>query len=433
MTSSEPAPRALHFAPDERAFLDDVLDGLSRIRKELPCKYFYDERGSQLFERICDLPEYYLTRTELAIMDRYVAEMAVCVGRNAVLIEYGSGTSRKTRLLLDHLDDPAAYVPIDISYDHLLRAAQSLREAYPQLAVHPVCADYTSDFEFPAIAHAVDTKAVYFPGSTIGNFEPAAMKLFLAHVADVVGPGGGFLVGLDLQKEAAVIEAAYNDAAGVTARFNLNLLHRINEELGGNFDLSAFAHRAIYDADAGRIEMHLVSLKEQRVRLNGSAIPFREGETIFTESSYKYDLRAFEHDAGDCGFRVEKVWTDERKYFAVVYLRLIEAGLFFLDLDVFEIVRGDGEVGFVAVVHQQHDSETLFRRGRNRTYLLRSFYLPVISRPWRSRRQCALREFSFRRRKTLRHERGCSQRTPKVSRNGRKQGPPTEQRPKRRR
>jgi dimethylhistidine N-methyltransferase len=301
-------------------FRADVLRGLRRPAKELPCKYFYDEEGSRLFEQICELEEYYLTRTELAIMHRHAGEMADRLGPDCLLVEYGSGSSLKTRLLLDRLPAVAAYVPLDVSCEHLLRSARRLAARYPGLEVLPLCADFTADFSLPAPARPPARRVVYFPGSTLGNFGPPAADALLARIAAVCGPGGALLLGIDLKKDVRVLEPAYNDARGVTAAFNLNLLARINRELGADFDLGGFRHHAPYNRRLGCIEMYLVSLRRQEVRLGGEIISFAEGESILTERSFKYDLDEFRARAPRGGLRVEAVWADARKYFAVLYL-----------------------------------------------------------------------------------------------------------------
>ncbi len=307
------------FGPRSDDFREEVLWGLRQPQKEIPSKYFYDERGSRLFDRICELEEYYLTPTETAIMREHVTEMAELLGPGCLLIEYGSGSSTKTRILLDRLREPAAYVPVDISRDHLLRAAADLGQAYPDLRVLPVCADYTARFELPGGNGAVGRTAVYFPGSTVGNFHPEQARRFLQHVAEVAGAGGALLIGVDLRKDPRILETAYNDREGVTAAFNLNVLARINRELGAKFDLDAFRHHAFYNEDRGRIEMHLVSLGAQTVHVGDIAIAFREGETILTECSYKYDRDEFARLAGDAGWNVERVWTDAHGRFSVQY------------------------------------------------------------------------------------------------------------------
>lgn len=315
-----PEPRLHDFRPREDRFLAEVLEGLRQPRKELPCKYLYDERGSRLFDEICDLPEYYPTRTELAIMRRHAPDMADALGPGCLLVEYGSGSSVKTRRLLDHLERPAGYVPIDISGEHLLRAAATLAETYPGLEVLPVCADFTGYYEVPAPSRPARRNAVYFPGSTIGNFGPSEARDLLGRIASTCGPGGALLIGVDLKKDGSVLEPAYDDAQGVTAAFNLNLLRRINRELGGDFRLDCFRHRAFYNADEGRVEMHLISLAPQTVRVGEAEIPFNEGESIRTECSYKYALEDFGALASAAGFDVAAVWTDEARLFSVQYL-----------------------------------------------------------------------------------------------------------------
>jgi dimethylhistidine N-methyltransferase len=308
--------RRSHTAADP--FRADVLAGLSRPRKRLPAKYFYDADGSRLFDRICELPEYYPTRTELGILERYSPAMAGWCGPDCLLIELGAGSLTKVRFLLDHLERPAGYVPVDVSGDHLRSAAKSLAQDYPILPVRPVVADFTAAFALPSLP--ASRRVVYFPGSTIGNFEPAEADALLRRVARLVGPGGGLILGIDLRKPADVLEPAYNDAAGVTAAFNRNLLARINRELGGDFDPAAFAHHAFYNAEQSRIEMHLVSERRQRVRVGPTAFDFRPGETIHTENSHKYDVRELADRAAACGLHLAETWTDERSYFAVLGL-----------------------------------------------------------------------------------------------------------------
>jgi dimethylhistidine N-methyltransferase len=302
-------------------FLADVLAGLSRPQKRLPSKYFYDAVGSRLFDRITELAEYYPTRTELAIVRARAAAMAERCGPRCLLIELGAGSLVKVRLLLDRLDRPAGYVPVDVSGDHLWSAARELVADYPGLGVYPVVADFTRPFDAPPVP--AGRRVVYFPGSTIGNFDPAEADDLLRRVARLVGPGGGLLLGLDLRKDVAVLEPAYNDARGVTAAFNRNLLVRINRELGGDFDAAAFRHRAFYNRERGRIEMHLVSAADQRVRVGGATFPFRAGESIHTENSYKYDAAEFARRAAGCGLRADETWTDENGYFAVLYLTAV--------------------------------------------------------------------------------------------------------------
>lgn len=317
------------YGPQADTFLDDVLAGLRQTPRTLPSKYFYDARGSQLFDRICELDEYYPTRTELAIMEQHLDAITARLGPRCLLVEYGSGSSLKTRLLLDRLcarggdQAPAAYIPIDISRTHLMLSARALAARYPGLPVLPVAADYTQAFELPAVDGPVGQVVVYFPGSTIGNFTPAQARAFMEHIGDVCGPGGGLLIGVDLKKDAGVLWAAYNDAAGVTAAFNKNLLVRINRELGADFDVDGFVHEAIYDPRHGRIEMHLVCTAAHDVHLADSVIPFRAGERIVTEYSYKYAPDEFAALAAGAGFVVEQVWTDARDYFSVQFLRRV--------------------------------------------------------------------------------------------------------------
>lgn len=302
-------------------FREQVLAGLGADQKRIPSKFFYDEAGAQLFERITELPEYYITRTELLIMQAAVDEMAACIGPRCRLVEFGSGSSLKTRILLDALVDPVAYVPIDISREHLLENARTLAEEYPDLLVQPVCADYTQPYELPSAERAAASTVAYFPGSTIGNFTWEEAVEFLARVGGILGAGSGLLLGTDLHKDKTVLEAAYNDSQGLTAAFNLNLLAHINRELGADFDLQAFAHVAFYSETERRIEMHLRSLKDQTVRIAGAAIAFAKGESILTEYSYKYTRSTLSRMADAAGFVVDKVWTDADRLFSVQFLR----------------------------------------------------------------------------------------------------------------
>jgi dimethylhistidine N-methyltransferase len=306
--------------PECRRLRDEVVAGLRRRPRTLPCKYFYDARGSRLFEKICDLDEYYLTRTELAILERSVAEMARCLGPDCMVIEPGSGSGTKTRLLLEALERPVAWVPVDISRDVLLRSSESIDGAHPELEVLPVCADFTESFQLPETRRPSARRVVYFPGSTIGNFDPPEVVRFLARLRELCAPGGAVLIGADLRKDRKVLEAAYDDAAGVTAEFNLNLLLRVNRELGADFDLARFRHRAVWDEQRGRVEMHLVSTAAQTVRIDGESFAFGAGEAIHSESSYKYDLADFAGLARAAGLAVARVWLDERRWFSVQYL-----------------------------------------------------------------------------------------------------------------
>jgi len=308
------------FEPEKDTFLEDVLQGLQQVQKELPSKYLYDHAGSQLFERICTLSEYYPTRTELAIMQKSMHEIIEILEPSCLLVEYGSGSSQKTRRLLDSLQQPAAYVPIDISKEHLLHSAVALAIAYPQLEVLPVCADYTSSFEIPVPIKPVRHIIGYYPGSTIGNFDPEPAKHFLRQIATTC-KGGGLLIGVDLKKDFNILHSAYNDQQGVTALFNLNLLTRLNRELHANFQLEHFQHYAFYNPRESRIEMHLESLKDQVVQIGEIEFVFKLGESIWTESSYKYTLNEFAQLALTAGFSVERVWTDAQGLFSVQYLK----------------------------------------------------------------------------------------------------------------
>jgi dimethylhistidine N-methyltransferase len=307
-------------SPPTAGFLRDVLRGLARPRKRLPCKFFYDARGSELFDEICRLDEYYPTRSEASVLRRHGGAIADAVGPGAVFIEYGSGNSKKTRLLLDRLHAPAAYVPVDISGEHLARTARRLARDYPGLEVRPVCADFTRPFALPPLARPAARRVVFFSGSTIGNFPPAEAVRLLRRIARQVGPGGGLLIGVDLKKDVRVLEAAYNDRRGVTAEFNLNLLARINRELGADFDVGQFRHRAVYNARAGRIEMYLDSRAAQAVHVGGESFAFAQGESVCTEFSYKYSPEEFRALAGRAAFAVEHVWTDARGWYSVQFL-----------------------------------------------------------------------------------------------------------------
>jgi len=308
-------------------FHAEALEGLSASPKRISPKFFYDKAGSELFDRITGLPEYYPTRTETTILERRADEIAERLGDDCLLIEYGSGSSRKIRVLLDALGShDVHYVAVDISKDHLIESTAKLAEAYPGLPISAVCADYTQPVELPAeTLEGVRRRVVFFPGSTIGNFPPPEAKAFLARTAELAGPGGGLLIGVDLKKDKAVLDAAYDDAEGVTAAFNLNLLRRMNRELGADFDLDAFSHRAFYNPDAGRIEMHLVSLEDQTVQVDGRKIDFAAGETIHTESSYKFSVEEFQRLASACGFEPETVWTDPDGLFSVHYMTVRDA------------------------------------------------------------------------------------------------------------
>lgn len=308
----------IDLAPRTESFADAVVRGLSKPRKAIDPVWFYDEAGSALFDRITALPEYYPTRTEIAILGRHGGEMAAAMGPGAQLIELGSGSSVKVRLLLDRLEAPAGYVGIDVSGEHLRAACDRLAADRPGLEVAAVCADYMGAVTLPDPVRAPARRRVgFFPGSTIGNLDPAVAADFLARWRNRLG---GMLVGVDLKKDPARLEAAYDDAAGVTAAFNRNLLARINRDLGGTFDVEAFAHRAFYDRDLGRIEMHLVSRRDQIVAVAGRRFAFAAGETIHTEISCKYTVEEFRALAVRAGWRPSRTWTDPERLFSVHWL-----------------------------------------------------------------------------------------------------------------
>jgi dimethylhistidine N-methyltransferase len=298
---------------------DEVLAGLAKSPRQLPCKFFYDEHGAHLFRQICELPEYYVTRTEIEILRLHGAEMAAAVGPQIELIGLGTGAGTKTKILLEELDRPAVYVPIDISKEQLENSSERFRRMFPNLQVLPVAADYLEPFELPLPRHLSSRSVVYFPGSTIGNFEPDDASEFLSRLVELVGEGGGLLIGVDLQKDRHVIEAAYNDSAGVTAKFNKNLLARINRELGSDFDLAHWQHYAIYNPAEGRIEIYLISETDQTVRIGDQSFEFRSGDKILTEYSYKHTIGGFTMLARQAGFEFQQVWTDDQRWFGVFY------------------------------------------------------------------------------------------------------------------
>jgi L-histidine N-alpha-methyltransferase len=299
-----------------KPFLDDVVRGLSARQKSIPPKYFYDERGSELFDAICDLPEYYPTRTEIGLLSQLAPVLRDSLEEFDHLIEYGSGASRKTRIVLRALRLLKTYVPIDVSEEFLLSVAARLQKDFPKLRVEPLVGDFTGPLTLP-MATQSGRRVGFFPGSTIGNLGPKGAAAFLVNARKSLGANSAFLLGADLIKDANVLRAAYNDRAGVTAQFNLNLLSRINRELGGNFDEGAFRHVAIWNAAESRIEMHLVSEQPQTVTLDGRRFSFREGETIHTENSYKFTPERLRELAESTGWRVRNVWTDPQYPFAV--------------------------------------------------------------------------------------------------------------------
>lgn len=302
-------------------FRRDALAGLSRPKKTLPCKYLYDEEGARLFEAICELEEYYPTRTEVSILEQNIEEIAALVAPRTNLVDLGSGTSAKTRLLLAHLDRPASYLPVDVAHAQLAECSASLARDFAGVKVRPICADYTRDFVLPAPPPGSGHTTVFFPGSTIGNFEPEEARRFLRRIARLCGADGGLLIGVDLKKASQVLHRAYNDEQGVTAQFNLNLLVRANRELGAGFEIAQFQHQAVYNEAAGRIEMHLLSRRPQTVPVDGHRFAFSKGESIVTEHSYKYSLETFRELAAGAGFEVLRSWTDARQWFSVHYLR----------------------------------------------------------------------------------------------------------------
>jgi L-histidine Nalpha-methyltransferase len=302
---------------EEDAFASDVLGGLTATPKRVPPKYFYDETGSHLFDRITELPEYYPTRCEMRILEAHAGEIAKLIPEGAALVEFGSGSNKKARILLKAAPKLACYVPVDICGEMVEQEAAELRPDFPGLKVLPVTADFTQSFALPPEAMAAPLRVGFFPGSTIGNFEPHEAAAFLRHAGKILGPKARLIVGADLIKPVEVLNAAYNDKAGVTARFNLNLLARINRELDGNFDVGSFEHHAFYNRERNRVEMHLASLKRQKVKVAGETIDFRAGETIHTENSYKYSIEKLGALARGAGWRPLAAWTDPRNYFSI--------------------------------------------------------------------------------------------------------------------
>lgn len=315
-----PASRLLDQLPCEDDFAGDVRDGLARTPKRIASKYFYDARGSALFEVICAQPEYYLTRVESAILGEHAADIAAAIGPRPLLVEYGSGSAVKTRLLLRALIDPVGFVPIEISHSALKVSVEALSGEFPDVETLPVCADFTGPVTLPVARRRQRRVVVFFPGSTLGNFEHREAIDLLREMRAVIGPNGAALVGIDLRKETATIEAAYNDAAGVTAEFTLNLLRRMNRELEADFDITRFRHRAAYNALAGRIETHIVSRTDQQVRVDGRNVHFAESEAMLVEYSCKYSQAGFAHMAVSAGLRVARTWTDPQRMFAIELL-----------------------------------------------------------------------------------------------------------------
>ncbi len=317
------AAPTVHFEdhhPGAASLREAVLAGLARSPKSIPPKFFYDERGSRLFEAICELPEYYPTRTEVGILSRVAGEIAALASAECLLVELGSGASKKVRLLLEALR-PAAYLGIDISRDFLLDSTRRLARDYPWLRVHAACADFSQPLRLDYCPTHL-RRLGFFPGSSIGNFEPAEAEAFLRRLRDLLGPDGGLLIGVDLKKDPALLHAAYNDRQGVTAQFNLNLLLRIRDELDADLDPDGFAHRAFYQPDLGRIEMHLESRRAQRLRIEERVFGFAAGETIHTENSYKYSVAEFQALARRAGYQPHRVWTDPQELFSLHWLAM---------------------------------------------------------------------------------------------------------------
>ena len=300
------------------SYSESLLAGLAQVPKEIACKYFYDAAGSELFEQICELPEYYQTRTEMTLLARHAGEISALMGKNVELVEFGAGSLRKVRILLDAADNVGAYTPLDISGDYLGAVVRALAADYPALTLRPLIGDFTAALDIPPLP-GNPRRAGFFPGSTIGNFRPEAAQSLLRRMRVSLN-GGGLLVGVDLVKDPARLHAAYNDTAGITARFNKNLMVRANRELGADFDTGCFAHYAPYNAGAHRIEMYLVSLKRQSVTIEGRRFDFAPGEPVHTEDSHKYTIESFREMAAHAGFNPRAVWTDEERLFSVHWL-----------------------------------------------------------------------------------------------------------------
>lgn len=311
----------IDYEPREADFAAEVKHGLSQSPKTLPCKFFYDEEGSHLFDDICELEEYYPTRTEVSILRTHARSMAECVGKGCAVIEFGSGSSTKTPILLNALDTPALYVPIEISREHLRQSSERINEAFPDLEVVALCADYIDDLQLPPELDDVDHRLLFFPGSTIGNFTHEEAVAFMSRMKRIARSDGAILMGADLYKDEDIMIAAYNDRKGVTASFNMNILRRINQELGGDFDLDAFHHEGRLNREKMRIEMHLVCDADQTVHIQEQSFSFTKSETIFTESSHKFTCETFSALANEAGLQVDDIWVDENEWFSVQLLR----------------------------------------------------------------------------------------------------------------
>lgn len=299
---------------------EEVLLGLRQEQKKLPSKFLYDERGSELFDQITGLQEYYPTRTEMSILQENLQEIGQIIGSDAMLIELGSGSNKKIRLLLKAIPDLAVYVPVDISSDYLKKAAEKLHQDFPDLVIKPICADYTQRFKIPNLNTSYKKQVIFFPGSTIGNFNRNEARKFLKTMATLMEKEAAMLVGVDLKKDKNILELAYNDRQGITAQFNKNLLVRLNRELKADFKIDKFTHHALYNEEEGRVEMHLISDIDQEVHIDGETFHFSEGESIHTENSYKYTVDEFQSLVGDW-FSIEEVWTDEQDMFSLQYLK----------------------------------------------------------------------------------------------------------------
>jgi len=305
--------------PDSsEGILNEIIHSLSKSQKELSCKFFYDEHGSKLFEQISELEEYYLTRTEISILNNNIKHISGVVGEEALILELGSGSSRKIRILLDNFKSVAAYIPVDISRDFLLHSAGKLSKDYSDLQIIPVVADYTRPFTIPEFEIPYSKIVAYYPGSTIGNFTRDQAQYFLENIAGLCGTKSGLLIGIDLKKDSGILEKAYNDGKGITAEFNLNILKNMNSSFGTNFEINKWKHLAFYNEEHGRVEMHLQSLEEQSVRVNGTSILFKKDETIHTENSYKYSIEEFE-EMIEAFYSLKNVWSDAGNKFAICY------------------------------------------------------------------------------------------------------------------
>jgi dimethylhistidine N-methyltransferase len=310
------------FEHERESLVNEVIAGLGNDQKQLPCKLFYDKTGSALFDEICRLEEYYPTRTEIGIMEENIADICSLLGKSCLLVELGSGSSIKIRLLLNNLINPSGYVPIDISEEHLMESVKTLADDYPGLRIMPVHADYTQPLSLPRFDFPFSRTVFFYPGSTIGNFTPESAGEFLRGIAKRAGRGSGLLIGVDLVKDLQTLEDAYNDRKGVTAEFNLNILKRLNREIGADFDIAKWKHKAFFNTRESRIEMHLESVINQRVKVDGASFRFRKDETILTEYSYKYTIEGFKELVSDF-YYVEKVWTDRENKFSVQYLKVL--------------------------------------------------------------------------------------------------------------